>query len=151
MAPGNECPSVLLALDAWVDGELDPTDATAVARHLSACRSCRAEAALLRAMAHSVRRMPQPEPDPALRARLLAQAREEATTRRLGIEQTEREGVSIVRRYETVPARVVSAEPTAAREPALSTGRSLICQRQVSADGTTLHQVVQTRGWREWR
>ena len=67
---------VLDDLEAYALGALDQASAEAVATHLAACQSCRADAAML---ADVVAALPDSvalrEPRPALRERVLAAAR----------------------------------------------------------------------------
>jgi anti-sigma factor RsiW len=148
--PGNvdACARVLALLDAWVDGELDTDEAALVERHKAACARCRAEAILVRAVARSVRQMPQPEPSPSVRSRLLARALEESTIRRVQIEHTEGVSSRVVFRYETGSAPAPLQTPSASTLAGPPGGRWILCQQQVRTVGGSLYQVVETTEWR---
>ena len=51
-------------LSAWLDGELEPSEATAVATHLDACSACAAERDEVEAGRAAVRRLPSLDPPP---------------------------------------------------------------------------------------
>jgi hypothetical protein len=145
----DACKIARAALDGWLDAELGPEDAAAMERHLSACPHCRAEAALLRAITGTVRQIAQVEPDPGLRARLLAHVRREATTRRVCIEEIEMGGTRILRRSETGASPVSNTVRSVAMPPVLSMERTLFYQQQVRAEGGTIYWV--TSHETEWR
>lgn len=54
----------------FVDGELEPAAADAVAAHLSTCATCRAQAEAERALRARLRALPEPELPPGLEARV---------------------------------------------------------------------------------
>ena len=59
-------------LTAYLDGELTPADASAVRAHLAGCERCRSTETLLRRTLGTLRALPDFEPSPDLRRRVLA-------------------------------------------------------------------------------
>jgi hypothetical protein len=52
------CAEVAVRLSAWIDGELDPSEAAGLREHLAICVSCRRRHALLTAAGRAVRSLP---------------------------------------------------------------------------------------------
>src|SRR6476659_7314960 len=65
-----DCKLVRGHLDAYVDGELEPTPVIEFERHLDDCGGCRNELALSRLMQRSLRELGQPAAPQALKLRL---------------------------------------------------------------------------------
>jgi anti-sigma factor RsiW len=75
-----DCKLVRGHLDAYVDGELEPTPVIEFERHLDDCGSCRNELALSRLMQRGLRELGQPAAPQALKLRL-TRALDEADAR----------------------------------------------------------------------
>lgn len=67
-----DCALVRNHLDAYVDGELEPTPVIELEGHLRACAPCRDEATLAQAMKRGVQSIPRPALLPEARARVLS-------------------------------------------------------------------------------
>ena len=65
----HDCAEVLNRLDAWIDGDLDRTEAIAVEAHFDNCPACQAERRLAEEVLAELRAMPEfPVPDRVLQA-----------------------------------------------------------------------------------
>ena len=58
-ADHESCAKVLEMLDAWIDGDLDDAEATAVKAHLDQCESCQAEQKLAETVVAELRALPE--------------------------------------------------------------------------------------------
>jgi hypothetical protein len=76
------CTDIINSLDDILDGDLPAGKLTAVESHVAGCLSCRERLARERALLGRLRRLPAPEPDPALFDRALAKAIEQDGVRR---------------------------------------------------------------------
>src|SRR4051812_28545104 len=72
-----DCKVISTHLDAYVDGELEPTPVIEFERHLDECSNCRNELALTRLLQQGVRQIEQVAAPQSLKTRL-AQALDEA-------------------------------------------------------------------------
>jgi anti-sigma factor RsiW len=74
-----------ISLKAWIDGELEPTRAIEVARHVEGCRRCQATVRDFRTLTGLLGRLPEESPDQALTysAQIASQVREEENVIRL--------------------------------------------------------------------
>ncbi len=72
-----------MELTAYVDGELGPTEASAVRAHLVGCADCRSTEALLRQTVQTLATLPDFEPSLGLRRSVLTEV--EATPAPLGV------------------------------------------------------------------
>jgi hypothetical protein len=139
-----ECENVQPELNAYVDGELEPAQHTAIERHLETCPTCRAAMELLKLVTGSLRLAPRPEPSEAMRQRLLAQVIAELPLHRMTVLCRERHGEQLVERREVRLLR----EPALPSHPALTSGPpiGLIVQRyrQESTHRSNCYQVVES-------
>jgi len=138
------CEAVLPELNGYVDGELHPMECRAVESHLEGCAGCRAEVALLRLVARSLRLAPQPEPSEAMRQRLLARVAAELPLRRIELCCTERHGGQVVSRREVVWSR--EPEARSRLEPLSAAPRVAFIQqhRQERAGHSSCYQVIES-------
>ncbi len=140
--PMDECVAVAAALDAYVDGELEPAERAAVGQHLEACEGCQAEVALLRLIEESLQQGARPEPSEAVRQRLLTQVAADLEPRRVEILCIERHGQQVARRHELrrypeAPTRALSAA-----EGASTLGHMIRQDRWETASGSGLRCVI---------
>jgi anti-sigma factor (TIGR02949 family) len=70
----SDCVDVLGRLEAWIDGELEASDAAGMKVHISGCSSCREEYQMAEAIRAELRGMPEIEPP----QRVLSAVREKA-------------------------------------------------------------------------
>ena len=127
-----DCKLVRSHLDAYVDGELEPTPVIEFERHLDDCGSCRNELALSRLMQRGVREIAQPAAPQTLKLRLTRaldeaeaqqRARPDAAAQSLGILAADRGGLAGGLRRRHDPQRQHGTTATRPK-PAIATRRA---------------------------